>query len=215
MAEKQIEANDVVNNPETYDAEGATAAATTPVRRQSDHQQTSSTDAATSCVDLLERRDLTAELQAGDDGRAVSDRAASTSRPTNILEASNDTKTRAPNDAEYQLDWEKLIAEDKVIQRQRYLNELQRTAIASRVSARRAAQNTQTSATKKVSEDTDKLEKEMSLLPLHEARRADAAKLRRQRSVRRRKERRLQRAAGENQDSADSQRSDTRRAKLL
>ena len=93
------------------------------------------------------------ELQAGDDGRAVSDRAASTSRPTNILEASNDTKTRAPNDAEYQLDWEKLIAEDKVIQRQRYLNELQRTAIASRVSARTAAQNTQTSVTEKVSED--------------------------------------------------------------
>ena len=47
MAEKQIEANDVVNNPETYDAEGATAAATTPVRRQNDQRRGSSTDAAT------------------------------------------------------------------------------------------------------------------------------------------------------------------------
>ena len=95
MAEKQGDANDVDNNPETNDAEGATAAATTPVRRQNDQRRRNSNDAATACEDLLERRDPTAELRSGDAGQAVSDEAASTSRPTNKPEASADDRWAA------------------------------------------------------------------------------------------------------------------------
>ena len=194
MAEIRNEADDVDNNPETNDAEAATAAATTPVRRQNDQRRRNSNDAATACGDLLESRDQTAELRTGGAGQAVGDDAASPSQPSNNQKTGNDADTKVSTDAERQLDWEKIVAEDKAIQRQRYLNEIQRTAIASRVSARRSAQRTPT-PTVKVSEDTDDLEKEMSLLSLSETRCAEMDKLRRQRTVRRREERRLPCAA--------------------
>ena len=131
MAEKQNEADDVINNPETDDAEGATAAATTPVRRRSDQQRTSSTDAATACVDLLERRDPTAELQSGDGGRAASDEAASTSRSTDKPEASaNDGSL--PTHEDPRDENTKLQEEIERQQRQRRSNEIRRAQIEAR-----------------------------------------------------------------------------------